>query len=514
MNFHDSDKAIEDLERAVASRRPEVIADTATLNIWPLYSLHNAALISAVKALPSSVLDRRPILKIIHPLTPVLARTNRPFKPLVTAETARGMSPAELDVMTLVQMVGFRFSGDVSASLIYAKRLEDRITQTRVESRERADGPLWFYHFHIGSTYLTAGDFTQALLQFATARQLGRLSGQRDAERLILGRMALSHALRGSLVDAENALGELATLPEPTPVHRDACIMTVRAAAAIIAVDQMTDTAEDLLPGLDPYDSILLTWPEALLARTRWLIATHRPDEALEAIRLARDAHPVQHGAFANDVINSTSIEALTDLGETTAARRVADTHGECGALTRLAVIRLALTESRLDAAAKGIVRLRRDEDLAPGHRTQLVLLDAWLEMQRTGSLDSETARHVWRFATRTENRRMLAGVPGPLIDLVRPQLSAEDAQDLEAGVSGLSHIETQPRPKLTNGELRVLNALATHSTTAKIASSFHVSPNTIKSQLKSMYRKLGCSTREEAILIASRTHLFTSEFS
>lgn len=512
MNFHDADRAIEELQRALASRRPETVAEAAVLNIWPLYSWHNDALVAAVSALPSSVLERRPILKIVHPLTPVLARTNRPFKPLVTAEAARGMSVGELDMTTLVQMIGFRFSGDVSAALIYAKRLEDRLDQTRLESRERTDGPLWFYHFHIGSTLLAAGYLTRALLQFATARQLGRLSRQPDAERLVLGRIALAHALRGSLNDAENALDDLENHPDPTPVHLDACVMTTRTAAALIAVDQMSSTANDLLPTLDPYDSILLTWPGALLARTRWLIATHRADEALEAIRLTRDAHPVQHGAFANDVINSASIEAFTDLGETTSARQIAELHGECGPLTRLAVIRLALVESRLDVASKGIMRFRREEDLSPGHRSELMLLSAWLEMQRTGTLDAETARQVWRLTSRSENRRILAGVPGSLIDVVRPQLSPEDSVILEAGVSGLSHVETQPRPRLTQGELRVLNALASHGTTAKIATSFHVSPNTIKSQLKSMYRKLGCSTREEALLIAARSHLLAPE--
>lgn len=514
MNFHDADRALEELERALSSRHAEAIADAVTTNIWPLYCWHNDALIAAVTALPSSVLDRRPMLKVIHPLTAVLARTNRAFKPLVTAEAARAMSPAELDMMTLVQMIGFRFSGDVSAALIYARRLEDRIQQTLHESRERIDGPLWFYHFEIGSTQLAGGDSARALLQFATARQLGKHSRQTDAERLTLGRMALAYALRGSLVDAENALDELAEHPAPTAVHREACAMAERTSAALIAVDEMKEDADAIFPRLDPYDSILPTWPSALLARTRWLIASHRADEALETIRLTRDAHPVQHGAFANDVINSASIEALTDMGETISARRIADGHGECGPLTRLAVIRLSLIESRLDAASKGIVHLRRDEDLAPGHRSELLVLSAWLEMLRTETLDAETARQLWRLTTRSENRRMLAGAPSALIELVRPHLSDEEKAALESGLAGLSHVDIQPRPRLTHGELRVLNALTSHATTAKIARSFHVSPNTIKSQLKSMYRKLGCSTREEAIMIASRSRLLTAEVS
>nr|WP_241747846.1 helix-turn-helix transcriptional regulator [Microbacterium aquimaris] len=63
-------------------------------------------------------------------------------------------------------------------------------------------------------------------------------------------------------------------------------------------------------------------------------------------------------------------------------------------------------------------------------------------------------------------------------------------------------------RPELTAGELRVLNALAQHDTTAAIASTFHVSPNTVKSQLASVYRKLGCSKRDDAVRIAARLNL------
>jgi DNA-binding CsgD family transcriptional regulator len=57
-----------------------------------------------------------------------------------------------------------------------------------------------------------------------------------------------------------------------------------------------------------------------------------------------------------------------------------------------------------------------------------------------------------------------------------------------------------------------VLRALPAHETTAAIAVAFHVSPNTIKSQLKSIYRKLGCSSRTDAIKLATRLNLLTAD--
>jgi LuxR family maltose regulon positive regulatory protein len=52
----------------------------------------------------------------------------------------------------------------------------------------------------------------------------------------------------------------------------------------------------------------------------------------------------------------------------------------------------------------------------------------------------------------------------------------------------------------LTTAELRVLNLLPTHLSVAEIADRLYVSRNTVKSQTISIYRKLGTSSRGEAI--------------
>jgi LuxR family maltose regulon positive regulatory protein len=60
----------------------------------------------------------------------------------------------------------------------------------------------------------------------------------------------------------------------------------------------------------------------------------------------------------------------------------------------------------------------------------------------------------------------------------------------------------------LSRQELRVLRHLVAGQTYAEMAEAFMVSPNTIKTQVSSIYRKLGVSRRAQAIAKTSQWHL------
>lgn len=162
---------------------------------------------------------------------------------------------------------------------------------------------------------------------------------------------------------------------------------------------------------------------------------------------------------------------------------------------------------SRCDRRSTSPARPARP-GLGPGHRAETSVLQAWVEFARTGSLHPHTAARIGRLGAKRNHGRLFAMVPRELVECTRSHLSGDLAASFDETLSGVSHLEMRPRPRLTDGELRVLRALAVHPTIAAIAAALHVSPNTIKSQLQSLYRKLGCSTREEAIQIASRLRL------
>jgi DNA-binding CsgD family transcriptional regulator len=60
----------------------------------------------------------------------------------------------------------------------------------------------------------------------------------------------------------------------------------------------------------------------------------------------------------------------------------------------------------------------------------------------------------------------------------------------------------------LTPAELRLLPLLATHLSFRQIAEQLYVSRNTIKTQAISVYRKLGVSSRSDAVAEAQRLGL------
>ena len=73
-------------------------------------------------------------------------------------------------------------------------------------------------------------------------------------------------------------------------------------------------------------------------------------------------------------------------------------------------------------------------------------------------------------------------------------------AQVLRARLAREHSSSTPGASALTGAELRLLPLLATHLSFPEIAAQVFLSPNTIKSQANSIYRKLGASTRNQAV--------------
>jgi LuxR family maltose regulon positive regulatory protein len=82
-----------------------------------------------------------------------------------------------------------------------------------------------------------------------------------------------------------------------------------------------------------------------------------------------------------------------------------------------------------------------------------------------------------------------------------RPRLGTlpEQADQLRAQLGNL-HADLDGASPLTTAELRLLPLLPTHQSFREIGQRLHLSPHTVKSQALSVYRKLGVSSRSQAI--------------
>ena len=94
------------------------------------------------------------------------------------------------------------------------------------------------------------------------------------------------------------------------------------------------------------------------------------------------------------------------------------------------------------------------------------------------------------------------AGHPPELLELAA-RIGADDRMVSELAALPAPFDLTGSRVALTPRESEVLGALRTDASQARIAADLGVSANTVKSQTRTLYRKLGASTREEALRAA-----------
>jgi LuxR family maltose regulon positive regulatory protein len=85
---------------------------------------------------------------------------------------------------------------------------------------------------------------------------------------------------------------------------------------------------------------------------------------------------------------------------------------------------------------------------------------------------------------------------------LLRPALGAlaEEVSEFRLLVASDAQVEGTGGPPLTSAELRLLPYLQTHLTLREIGERLFVSRNTVSSEVSSIYRKLGVSSRGAAV--------------
>jgi LuxR family maltose regulon positive regulatory protein len=169
-------------------------------------------------------------------------------------------------------------------------------------------------------------------------------------------------------------------------------------------------------------------------------------------------------------------------------------------ALAHVATARVALHEARHEAARAALARAHRLRPLLD-HGIPWLTIEVGLELTRAHLAlgDASAARTIL-----TETERVLE---------LRPHMGSlvEEARELHDRVAATTESAGAWAMSLTGAELRLLPYLATHLTFLEIASRLFVSRNTIKSEAVSMYRKLGASSRSEAIERAVEVGLLES---
>jgi LuxR family maltose regulon positive regulatory protein len=157
---------------------------------------------------------------------------------------------------------------------------------------------------------------------------------------------------------------------------------------------------------------------------------------------------------------------------------------------------RAALHRGDLDAARQHLTRAAGLRPLLT-HALPVVSVQALLELARAHIAlgDPGGAHAVLRQAKDIFQQRSDLGVLSAQADELRARLATMSRTSLGAS-------------SLTAAELRLLPFFSTHLTFREIADRLYLSANTVKSEAMSIYRKLGVSSRSEAVHQAQQVGL------
>jgi LuxR family maltose regulon positive regulatory protein len=257
--------------------------------------------------------------------------------------------------------------------------------------------------------------------------------------------------------------------------------------------------------GADAAGALQLSAPDSVWrgAATFYLgVSTHILGDPAGAVGPLRDA--VRLTAVASPVIQSLARAQLSlislDGGEREEAiRLISEARSQvdrCG-LARYPAMVLVYSSEALICAREGLTG-RSLQSLEAGHELLGLVngFPSWYEAETRLGL-SETS---FRLGDNERGRRLLSQARVHFERSPDSVFLGDWLERLEAELDTRTAETADPATTLTRAELRTLRYLPTHLSFKQIGDANDLSPNTVKTQARSIYRKLGASSRSEAV--------------
>jgi LuxR family maltose regulon positive regulatory protein len=308
---------------------------------------------------------------------------------------------------------------------------------------------------------------------------------------------ALAAALSGDLLRSASFFDQIEDKTHPLA----RLVTALRAPSGVEAmIEDVSQAREDFPPGSE--------WTPACLAveglAWLWLGDRERADSLFaHAISLTEPlrAVPTATIALAERALLAMDAEdwARAEEACATSLRLVLD-QGLDGystsALTYIAAARIARHQNEIPKAREMLARAVR---LRPQLNSSLpgISVQTGIELARA---HVELAQVAGARVVLRETRFIID--QGPDLGILRAQW-----EKLHESLAGLAPGEVGPAT-LTTAELRLLPLLASHHTFPEIGERLFISRHTVKTQAMSIYRKLGASSRSEAVRIAGEVGL------
>lgn len=361
---------------------------------------------------------------------------------------------------------------------------------------------------HLGISLYYGGREDAAIECFENA---AALAASRDLSKAFHSIALLSgiHALNGDMPEARH-YAELIRESSWEQPQLDGYRGTFyRVAEALLAIeDGDVAAAREHVAVFGPHRSTSEHWATMGLAEA-W-IALHEGSaaaglEQLESLRRLRKRET--SSAHARHVLSRARALLHLAVGDVTAARATlrhdAKPH-EFGTIVERA--RLALFEGDASEAARMLAQTRQVPQTSR-ERAEAAAIQVAALRRTAGATTAAKAAAALRVQLDDRELTTPLALFGPEdVELLRDALATRDSGRLATAVFPA----TSDRPRLSARELVVLRALTSGASLQSIAADLSVSQNTLKTQLRSIYRKLDARNRVDAIEQAAKHDLLT----
>lgn len=453
--------------------------------------------------IPDHVLDSEPLFA-------TLRRMHQQFSAPKDAPTSvhrvEPLPESEEPAERMMNAIALRIAGEFAASVEHCEPLMRRTPPPPEASQQVRDG-FGFASVHIGISLITVGRFDDAI---ELLRRAHRVGAGTFIERDAAGKLALAHAMLGNLSAAENWI-EIERRYPPLEPHSE---MVVRPAGmvahALTCIDKLDrNGALSILAELGPPDDREEFWGFIVYAHGLHSLVSGSPADGLRYVehQLRRFPTMRDRGAIVGPLLDSVRADLHLALGELNeAATLIGDSTHPATAPVRA---RIRLLAGDAADALRIVERYSNDVRCTSRDSIELTLVAA-AACLAMGAHDAAAA-HLHRAIARST----LTGLLRPFVTLPADALLElrsinPDIPELPAG--SVAALTTTILPSLTEREMTVLRSLASTATIQQISTAHFVSINTIKSQLRSIYRKLGARSRQEAVHRARTLGLLASQ--
>lgn len=477
---------------------------------------HQEALAAFFDALPAADLARRRKLRTVKELSGALpgAPVSAPGRAVLGRTEleliGRSSDPRSALDDGLLALLSLRLKGNPAQAREVAARLTAIAASARLTQPEDVDDLLCPVFKEAGVVQLLAGETRTAAESLRSAFETSAGCVVPGASTGISAVLGLTLAVEGDFVSSDEWVAQYAAEACESPGAELLGSRLVHTARALLSAERLDrcqtyEALEQEDRSVTPPSDL---WFYSLFARAQadllWgdrIGMLHQ----LSAAR-ARRAHGLEPGSFSEALLVSLEVDLLLSLRATSRAGALLATVTSEQPLVDLARARLALAIGDHRAAQRIAGGRRWDEGCSRRVRADLKMTYAiaLLADGRTEVALPELTRLL--MLADSGIYRPFALVPRDLLIEAADVVPAMGRIIEVLDASGIGDI--LPRQvefvELTPREEVVLAALATDRSLEEIARTLYVSLNTVKSQTRSLYRKLGVRSREEAVQSAA----------